>query len=402
MEVWLTIVICFCILYPIVPKKHIGWLLFAFVLAFAVMAFHCVPKETDDLYRYFQHLEMFRKTDWEGLQWHIKNRTDAIWDGLPVCAYYFYFVSKLGHNGFLPAITIFLCYSSMMLVIYKASVKFEVGKWYMFWGCLFAISTFWFYDVCSGTRNGLAFCIFILCTYYDLAEKKYRPLCYIGYFLCAGLHSSTIVIIMVRLVIFILDKYESRLIYWTTIFSVGIGGSVLQWIGEHSSNPYLQKLSTKAESHIERMGYTYSSQGDVQFFVNIVVVIVVIALSIYLFRYLKGSEKFKGFESFSKFYKLLIFFTVASVLTGLIFVRLARWVIPILGGMMYAIGMQCFKNHILEEEGKVKRKSVIRQRANILNTNVLIINLLFIAFTVIHIWYACNGTSLLWLLFEPV
>lgn len=396
MEVWLTIVVCFCILYYFLPQKYLKWLLLAFVLAMSIMSFHCVPKPQDDLARYFKILDIFKDTDWEGLQWHIEHKTDEAWNGLPVCAYYFWFISKLGNTGFLPAITMFICYGAMFLMIYKCSVRYNVGKWYTFWGCLFAISTFWFFDACSGIRNGLGFCTFLLCIYYDMVEKKYRPLCYFGYVFCVGLHSSLILMVFVRVCMAIIQKFESKIIYYSTLCSMSIGASILTWLGENSDNAYLQKIGSKADS----MTQAEFALGT-QYIVNSLVLIVVTVCTIFLFNYVVNSKKSHGFETFIKFHKFFLFFTWASYFIGLIFLRITRWLIPILGGIFYMIGMQCFRDHIESEETKVKTKTIIRKEYTNLTTIEFIINLVFIGFTLVHLWYACNGTSLLWLYFEP-
>ena len=61
MIVYLAIVIIFCVIYPFIPRKHIKWLFIALVLALSIMAFFAVPKDTDDLYNYFNQVSMLRK-----------------------------------------------------------------------------------------------------------------------------------------------------------------------------------------------------------------------------------------------------------------------------------------------------------------------------------------------------
>ncbi|UKI22530.1 MAG: hypothetical protein L6V88_09435 [Anaerotruncus sp.] len=90
----------------------------------------------------------------------------------PVCGYYFYFISILKNPHFLPFFTILICYGCIILVIQKASVKFKVDKFYTMLALIFAISTYWYYDVCSGTRNGIAFTVTVACAYYHLVERK--------------------------------------------------------------------------------------------------------------------------------------------------------------------------------------------------------------------------------------
>ena len=64
MLIYLIIVLLFCAIYPLVPRKHIKWLFIALVLALSIMAFFAVPKDTDDLYNYFRTL---RNSDAEAL-----------------------------------------------------------------------------------------------------------------------------------------------------------------------------------------------------------------------------------------------------------------------------------------------------------------------------------------------
>lgn len=44
MLIYLIIVLLFCAIYPLVPRKHIKWLFIALVLALSIMAFFAVPK----------------------------------------------------------------------------------------------------------------------------------------------------------------------------------------------------------------------------------------------------------------------------------------------------------------------------------------------------------------------
>lgn len=394
--VFLTIFVAFCLLYFLIPQKYVGWLFFTTTLALAIMAFNCVPKETDDLSNYFWQLDTLRKGGWDTFQTMLKDDNNH-WGALPVCGYYFYLVSLLGNNGFLPAITIFVAYGAMFYVFYKASVRFAINKWYLFLCCVFALVTYWFYDLCSGIRNGLAFTLFTACVYQDVVEKKYRYLCYIGYALCIGLHSSTIVFAVMRLALVITKKHGSKLISWLMVFSISIGGNILLWLGEHTDIAYLQLLSEKADKNVGR----FIGTGETtQVYVNLIVFFVTAIWSIYLSKYIKDFNKGDEFKDFNKFYVILMFFVAGCVTSGLLFVRMVRWVIPAICSLFFMIGMQACHNKqkaILNVENST---SVIRNQDSVLALNELIITVLFIAFTVVHLWYACNGTSLIWLHFK--
>lgn len=51
------------------------------------------------------------------------------------------------------------------------------------------------------------------------------------------------------------------------------------------------------------------------------------------------------------------------------------------------------------EAGGGGRKSIIKSGMTV-SSNEIIINFCFVAYTVVHMWYACNGTSLIWLKFK--
>ena len=396
MTVFLTIFVVFCLLYAITPQKHIKWLFLATTIALSVMAFNCVPYETDDLTNYYYQLEVLRDGDWDTFQTML-NDNDNNWGSLPTCGYYFYFVSKLGKNGYLPAITIFLAYGAIFYALHKASVRFKVNKWYLFLACAFFMTTYWFYDICSGIRNGLAFTLFAALVYQDVVEKKYRPLCYIGYALCIGLHSSTIVFAVIRIALEITKRHGSKLASWVMIFSASIGGNVLLWIGEHTDNTYLQLLSEKAEKNVDR---SIGWDAPTNIIVNVVVSIVIAIFSVYLFRYIRASKMNAEFDVFGKFYTILMFFTFGCFDSGLIFIRMVRWILPFAGSTIFMLGMQACRDKQNQVRSTQSVNSVIKNRDGVLAANELIITLLFIAFTGVHLWYTCTGSSLIWLHFK--
>ena len=396
MTVFLTIFVVFCLLYAITPQKYIKWLFLAATIALSVMAFHCVPKETDDLSRYYPQINILRNGGWNTFQTMLKDN-DNNWGSLPVCGYYFYFISLLNSNGYLPGITIFLAYGAIFYVLYKASVRFKVNKWYLFLACAFFMTTYWFYDICSGIRNGLAFTLFAALVYQDVVEKKYRPLCYIGYALCIGLHSSTIVFAVIRIALEITKRHGSKLASWVMIFSASIGGNVLLWIGEHTDNTYLQLLSEKAEKNVDR---SIGWDAPTNIIVNVVVSIVIAIFSVYLFRYIRASKMNAEFDVFGKFYTILMFFTFGCFDSGLIFIRMVRWILPFAGSTIFMLGMQACRDKQNQVRSTQSVNSVIKNRDGVLAANELIITLLFIAFTGVHLWYTCTGSSLIWLHFK--
>lgn len=396
MLVYLAIVAAFCVIYPFVPRKYIKWLFLALVLALSVMAFFAVPEETDDLSNYFSRVASLRKGGFSLLRRMIEDGSED-WDSLPVCGLYFYLISRFPDNGMLPAVTIFLAYGSIFWVLWRAAKRYEVNKWYLFLASVFLLSTYWFYDICSGIRNGLTFTLFCFFAYVELVEKKYKPLCWLGYLAMCMMHSSGILMMMIRGALLVSGKRNGKLVSVLVFFAMVVGGAVVPRLGDIFGIEYLQLISQKAERAVSTAGI-YSST---QYIVNISVFVVAAIVFFYMsYAVNKQKEKYKGFSEYMNFVQLIIFFMLGSVTFGLTFIRFARWVIPAVITPVFMVGMQATsneKNEILESGGK--KKSIIKSGMTG-SSNEIIINFCFVAYTIVHMWYACNGTSLIWLKFS--
>lgn len=396
MLVYLAIVAAFCVIYPFVPRKYIKWLFLALVLALSVMAFFAVPEETDDLSNYFSLIASLRKGGFSLLRRMIESGSED-WDSLPVCGLYFYLISRFPDNGMLPAVTIFLAYGSIFWVLWRAAKRYEVNKWYLFLASVFLLSTYWFYDICSGIRNGLTFTLFCFFAYVELVEKKYKPLCWLGYLAMCMMHSSGILMMMIRGALLVSGKRNGKLVSVLVFFAMVVGGAVVPRLGDIFGIEYLQLISQKAERAVSTAGI-YSST---QYIVNISVFVVAAIVFFYMsYAVNKQKEKYKRFSEYMNFVQLIIFFMLGSVTFGLTFIRFARWVIPAVITPVFMVGMQATsneKNEILESGGK--KKSIIKSGMTV-SSNEIIINFCFVAYTIVHMWYACNGTSLIWLKFS--
>lgn len=83
------------------PREYM-WIPFvAVVVAMTVLAYHIVPDETDDLYRYYGMLDIMREQGKAGLD-YIVERNWYDWQTFVTMRYYFYFLS------FFPTTTIWL------------------------------------------------------------------------------------------------------------------------------------------------------------------------------------------------------------------------------------------------------------------------------------------------------
>lgn len=397
MWVYLAIVLAFCAIYPIIPRKHIKWLFLALVLALSVMAFYAVPDETDDLTGYFFQISRLRDGGFSLLKNMIR-KGEENWDSLPVCGLYFYLISRFPDNGMLPAVTIFLAYGSMFWVLWRAAQRYEVNKWYLFLASFFILSTYWFYDICSGIRNGLTFTLFCFFVYVELVEKKFKPACWVGYVAMCLLHSSGILMMIIRLALLASGKKNSKLMSIIVFFVMIVGGAVMPYLGEITGIEYFQLLSKKAARAEESSGFTNMTS----YLVNVSVFVVALILFAYCTYVInQRQEKKKSFSEYINFVQLMLFFMLGASTFILTFIRFARWVVPAMISVIFMVGMQANSDIKNELVGAKKYKSVIKTKtAFTLSHNEIIVNFCFVAFMAIHMWYACNGTSLIWLHFK--
>lgn len=395
MLVYLAIVAAFCVIYPFVPRKYIKWLFLALVLALSVMAFFVVPEETDDLNNYFSRIASLRKGGFSLLRRMIEDGSED-WDSLPVCGLYFYLISRFPDNGMLPAVTIFLAYGSIFWVLWRAAKRYEVNKWYLFLASVFLLSTYWFYDICSGIRNGLTFTLFCFFAYVELVEKKWRPACWVGYVAMCLMHSSGILMMMVRLALLVSGRKGSKLTSVLIFFVMIVGGAIMPHLGEITGIEYFQLLSQKAERAVSTSGFA----NGTQYLVNVSVFVVAVCVFYYAAYVIKKqTEKYESFSDYINFVQLIVFFMLGSITFILTFIRFARWVIPAVISVVFMVGMQANSNAKIEMLTGRKNKSVIKSGMT-LSSNELVINFCMVAYTAVHMWYACNGTSLIWLKFS--
>lgn len=395
MLVYLAIVAAFCVIYPFVPRKYIKWLFLALVLALSVMAFFVVPEETDDLSNYFWRIANLRKGGFSLLRRMIEDGSED-WDSLPVCGLYFYLISRFPDNGMLPAVTIFLAYGSIFWVLWRTAKRYEVNKWYLFLASVFLLSTYWFYDICSGIRNGLTFTLFCFFAYVELVEKKWRPACWVGYVAMCLMHSSGILMMMVRLALLVSGRKGSKLTSVLIFFVMIVGGAIMPHLGEITGIEYFQLLSQKAERAVSTSGFA----NGTQYLVNVSVFVVAVCVFYYaVYVIKKQTEKYESFSDYINFVQLIVFFMLGSITFILTFIRFARWVIPAVISVVFMVGMQANSNAKIEMLTGRKNKSVIKSGMT-LSSNELVINFCMVAYTAVHMWYACNGTSLIWLKFS--
>ena len=314
---------------------------------------------------------------------------------LPVAGYYFYFISLLPDNHFLPFFTILISYGCMFLVVYKVAQRFKVDKFYLAVAVFFLISTYWFYDTYSGTRNGLAFAIALACIYYHFVERKNIILCLIGYVLVCGLHSSGILLVALAAVAYITYNNKSKFINVLIIFTLVGASAGISVLSEMSDNEFLQTLAGKTENAVDNIGVSL----EANFLVNVATYIVSVLIMAYAFTYIKKYIDDKGSKRFFRFAEVLLYFCLGSIVSGLLFLRMLRWVIPVMTAVVYMVGMQIQKDRLDNKLINTSYDSDTPHAEKIRAMNKGVTSFFIFAYSVVHLWYDFNGSSLIWLHF---
>lgn len=381
MSIYFAIVIAFCVIYPFIPRKHIKWLFLALVLALSVMAFYVKPLETDDLLRYYNSLDLLRKKSLSGY-FDLQRDGYGNFDAVPVCGLYFFFVSKLGNNNFLPAITIFLTYGSMLLVIWRFANYYKISKLYIFVGTFFLLSTYWYYDTCSGIRNGLAFAVAMFCIYFDLVEKK-KIFC-LGYFVAMGIHSAAVIFLGLRLLTEINMRLRLKILNAISLVGIFFGSYIIEFLGKIFNNSFFKVLLEKTAINKVRV-ISFTSGVTI---LSIVLLLAVIIMCIYM-NYRINMDDVKNVESINYFFILLLFFSVGSLSSYLIFTRFMHCVIPMLGSLIIMLCLDLNRKKRQEIYFAPHGESTIKRDISVYRSNELILNLMIIALSLFNLYFLC-------------
>lgn len=392
-ESFIIIIVIFIIVYWCLPRKY-SWISFILcTVLLGVLAYHMVPNETDDLARYYQELDFMRERGEAELN-RVFEQNLYSFGTCRVAAYYFFFISKFPDNRWLQTITIVIVYGLMFMVIHKAAKRFNVNKLHLFMGVMFFLSTYWFYDTASGIRNGLSFAVAFACAYQHLFERKNIFLCIIGYILAIFTHTSGILPVIIVFAVLFTYKLDSKFINIFFIFMLLIGGYFVQFLAETTDNEWIAAIAEQSSGH----GLDTTLESGTMFRVNLTVLIFVLFILLFISYYLKNNayQEDKASRGF-KFLILMLFFIIGTILSSLIFVRFARWILPVTGALLFMTGMQFQSDQINETKKLVSYHLPPGHQIRVKLRPIMM--LMFTGYTAVHFYYLCAGSSLYWIHF---
>lgn len=244
MIVLLSVIIFLWIFSLAYSKKRLNSYFLLVALVLAVLSFFYEPTIRSDLYTHYSDLSNIRSFGWSFIN------SNSKFEGLFVYQWYFYFISLLPCNNFLPLITTFIVYYLPFRRIYYLSEKHQLTKKQIMAVFIFVLFSLHYSGVISGIRNDLAFSVCSYFLYIDLVENKNRLLCFGIYIAMALLHPSVAIIVFMRMMVYLSNKYLSKgllvfLLGWTLFLD-----KIINYIQQFTSNAYINLLLSKL------IGYT--------------------------------------------------------------------------------------------------------------------------------------------------
>lgn len=392
-ECYIIIVAIFAIVYLFTSRKNIWLPFFVITVLFTILAYHLEPDPADDLITYYHHMDVFRSEGKAGIDYALEENWFE-WKTYRVSLYYFYFISRFPNNHYLSAVTILIVYTLGFYVLYKAANKFEVNKINLFFASMFFISTYWYYDTASGVRNGLAFAVAFACAYQHFAERKNIIFCYVGYVLAIFMHSSGVVAVILSVITLLTYKSNSKFINFILVFGLSVGGALIEYLSTVTDNSFIQSLAGEVSGHVTDA----TMASGTRFYVNISVLFLIALMLLYFSNYIQNCTFAGEARMLYKYMSVVVFFCIGTIFSHLVFIRFARWILPLAGSLLFMIGTKA-QSQVEEDyycdsmaNGRIPVQSLhLRLRP--------VVYIVYVGYTAVHFWYSLNGSSLVWLHF---
>ena len=325
MIVFLLIVIL-SMFHCMIPKQFLLKYYFFTALILGTLAYHYLPTIHADLYYHYIMMNDFRLRGWDFVERTHWFKTQ------PVFAIYSYLISFLKHDGFLPAITVFIAYYLPLKTNYDMRKKYKIPKIITNLNYFFLLSTLSYLSVMGGIRNMLVFSIFAITIYYDLVEKKNRVFSFIIYGLLVLIHTSAIIFVFIRIIIL---TNNDKLIKYASLFMASwvlINGLINNILSFFSGINIINIVNQQMTSYLN---------GGTQYVASTAFIRASALGALVLVLFLKFTTIKKWNPNFYDYYKYLIMsvsFIIGSIFQYDIFVRSVAFLLfssPVIIGSMY-------------------------------------------------------------------
>ena len=238
-----------CYLIGVVVRKQWQAVLLLYLACLCVFAYCYQPYITADLYRLRQYIRY-----WTGVPW-AEILSTALKYSVPSWVLYSYIISKLGNINWLQTITCLWCFGNIFYIISheieRNMLQRRSRSMMLFY--VMAVGAL-FLQTISGIRSMLGISIVAFCFYRETVEHKAAWPHVAIYLFAALLHSSTLILVISRLVFFLIQVKapHKRIAGFVAMLILGIFSSyfLIDFIGSafETGRSYLENKNE----------YTYS------------------------------------------------------------------------------------------------------------------------------------------------
>lgn len=185
-------------------------ILMSITIAFlaGILSYFWIPTEEHDLYRYYIILDKLNYFNKEDVLKLIFERGEIITMG------YFWIISQLGNYQLLQFFPTFIFYIIFSYIILDYSKLNLLDKKKIVFVFIFSFCLYKYISIVSGIRNALSFMIFVLALYFDYKKNKKSLVYKILYIIPLFIHTSSIILIVLRMFSFIKNNKLQMMIYF--------------------------------------------------------------------------------------------------------------------------------------------------------------------------------------------
>lgn len=234
------------LIYRSSSKNKLRNYLILYWISLCILSFFYVPAYEHDLTRLLPDLIAYRKLSLSAAFPKILKTT------VPMKNIYFYFISKLQFDGFLPGISGAWFYANCFIVLYKFSKKYEIDNKNVALSLIFFMIFGQIVEVISGIRSMLAFSIISVCIYTEIIENRSILKNMFFYAIAALLHPAGVVLAALRFVIYFFTEKSLRkkAIYTIAILAVVVLAFIVK-------KDLIEYVIRKSKSYLSHEVYSY-------------------------------------------------------------------------------------------------------------------------------------------------
>lgn len=314
--------------------KSLKRVLFQYTLLLAIMGFLFVPSKGNDLYRINIALEAYSKYNIETVRQNLLNSMT------PVATILYYGIAKTGCYSLLPALVTVFVFNNIFYIINDYSRKNDIDTRAIAITFLFVMSTGFFIEVISGIRTMLAFSILARCFYDEFYNDRSINKNWIKYIVASLIHSSSIGIIILRLIYWLFYNKNTKLIYKMMVIVIVPVIYILM-------NKYVLNALEMFSKYMDDGGYFWIWE-----FVKIIFLIFVSLIIIYKNRIL-------NINKYYKFNYIIILFTIIFYKEFNIFLRFNYFNVFMLIPLLMNVSNAVYQNRLKSKNDWIIISSLI-------------------------------------------